>query len=556
MVCASQPLAARIGVDLLKRGGSVVDAAIATNAALGLMEPTSCGVGGDLFALGWDNAEGKVWAYNGSGRSPGDLSSEELMEILKMIDEPEIPLRSALAVSVPGAVEGWQTIHQRYGRLTLAELMAPSIHHARNGFKVTPVIARHWQKARKRYARTPGFAQTYLPHGRAPKAEETFCNPDLAVTYRKIAEGGSQAIYSGPIAQAIVDRVQEAGGHLTVDDLAGHRGQWVDPVSVDYRGYQLWELGPNSQGFAALQMMRLLEGFDLASLGFGSAEALHLMVEAKKLAYADLARYCADPERDLDECGDVTEPCKADLPVGALLRDEYINGRRQLIDPRRASTLPSPDQFSFGAGDTVYLTAADSEGNVVSWIQSNYTGFGTGLVPEGCGFSLQNRGALFSLDPKHPNCYAPDKRPFHTIIPAMVTRDGLPVFSFGVMGGDFQPQGHLQVLTNIIDFGMDVQEAGNAPRWQHVGSQRPVDSLSRVENPENDDFGEVWLELDFHDDKYKKLGAIGHKVRWQDGKGGEFGGYQGIWIDHIDDPKKRNYTGATESRKDGCAIGY
>jgi len=543
MVCASQPLAARIGLDILKQGGSVVDAAIATNAALGLMEPTSCGVGGDLFALGWDNSEGKLWAYNGSGRSPKGLALDELRELLTMIDDEAIPLHSALGVSVPGAVEGWQVIHDRFGRLAMGELLASTIHHARKGFQVTPVIARHWQKTQERYARAPGFARTYLPDGRAPQAGETFHNPDLAATYERIANDGSEAFYAGPIGRTITDSVQEAGGHLTGDDLADHRGEWVEPLSVSYRGHELWELGPNSQGLAALQMVSLMEGFDLASLGSQTAAAMHLMVEAKKLAYADLARHCADPEF-------------ASLPVGALLRDEYIEERRKLIDIGHASSLPAPGQFALGAGDTVYLTTADSEGNVVSWIQSNYTGFGTGLVPEGCGFSLQNRGALFSLDPDHPNCYAPGKRPFHTIIPAMVTRDGLPVFAFGVMGGDFQPQGHLQVLTNILDFGMDVQRAGDAPRWQHVGSQRPIHSLSRVERPEKDEFGELWLEPGFHDDEYKKLESLGHQVRWHDGKGGEYGGYQGLWIDHLDDPKRRVYCGGTESRKDGCAMGY
>ena len=519
------------------------------------MEPTSCGVGGDLFALGWDNGEERLWAYNGSGRSPGGLSLEELKELLEMVDEWEIPLRSALAVSVPGAVEGWNTIHERFGQLSMQELLAPSIHHAREGFKVTPVIAHHWHKAQERYALTPGFASTYLPGGRAPEAGEQFFNPPLADTYESIASSGARAFYAEDIARAIVDRVQEAGGHLSAYDLAHHRGEWVEPLSVTYRGCELWELGPNSQGLAALQMVKLLEGFDLASLGPQTAEVVHLMVEAKKLAYADLARYCSDPdERPKD--GDAIEPGKAGLPVGAFLRDEYLDQRRRLIDPEHASPLPPPGQFVMGAGDTVYLTTADSQGNVVSWIQSNYTGFGTGLVPEGCGFSLQNRGALFSLDPDHPNRYAPGKRPFHTIIPAMVTRDDLPVLSFGVMGGDFQPQGHLQVLTNILDFGMDAQQAGDALRWQHVGSQRPIHRLDQIENPKKDDFGEIWLEPGFSDDEYKKLESMGHRVKWHDGAGGEYGGYQGLWIDSIDESERRVYTGGTESRKDGCAVGY
>jgi len=525
MVCAAHPLAVQIGIDILKKGGTAVDAAIAVNAALGLMEPVSCGIGGDLFAIVWDAKSKKLYGLNASGRAPYLLTIDEV----KRKGYERIPYTGVLPQTVPGCVDGWFELHRRFGKLPMSELLAPAIRYAREGFPVTELIAHYWRLGGERLKDQPNFAETYLPGGRAPEKGEIFKNLDLARTYEIIAEKGRDAFYRGEIARRIDTFEKRIGGYLRLKDFEDHRSTWVEPVSTTYRGYRVWELPPNGQGIAALEMLNILEGFDLKSFGFGSAEYLHLLVEAKKLAYEDRARYYADPDF-------------AKVPVGKLISKEYAAGRRRLIDPMRAArTYPAGD-MAIEHGETTYLVVADKDRNFVSLIQSNYAGFGSGPVPDGLGFCLQDRGALFNLDPEHPNALEPHKRPFHTIIPAMVTKDGYPVFAFGVMGGAMQPQGHVQILCNIIDFGMNIQEAGDAPRVRHMGSSQPNGGVMT-------DGGMVAVETGFDDEVIRMLIEKGHRVVRVNGG---FGGYQGIWWDRGRDL----LVGASESRKDGCAMGY
>jgi len=528
MAATSQPLATQVALDILKRGGTAVDAAIAANAAIGLMEPTGSGVGGDLFAIVWDAKSGKLHGLNASGRSPRSLTLEQLRAELRKLGVSTIPRTGPLPVSVPGAVDGWFELHSRFGRLPMKELLQPAISYARNGFPVTEVIAQGWAANARVLSKYPNFAETFMPGGKPPAKGDIFRNPRLADTLSAIAEGGRDAFYKGEIAQRIERYMRANGGYLTASDLAAHRSEWVEPVSTNYRGYDVWELPPNTQGVAALDMLNIQEPYDLKSMGFGSAEYLHVFIEAKKLAFEDRARYYGDPEF-------------SKIPLGRLLSKEYAARRRALIGEKAALTYPVDNQ-AVDHGDTIYMTVADSAGNMVSLIQSNYRGMGSGMVPDGCGFSLQDRGELFSLQDGHPNVYAPGKRPFHTIIPAFVTRNGKPWLSFGVMGGAMQPQGHVQILVNLIDFGMNLQEAGDAPRARHDGSSEPTGEVMR-------DGGQVVLEQGFSPAVVKALEARGHKVTVEND--GDFGGYQAI---------RRNeqgvYFGASESRKDGAAQGY
>jgi len=534
MAATSHPLASQVALDILKRGGTAVDAAIAANATLGLMEPTGNGGGGDLFAIVWDAKTQKLYGLNGSGRSPQSLSLAKLREELRKLNRNTIPPRGPLPVSVPGAVDGWFELHGKFGKLPMKDLLQPAIAYARNGFPVTEVIAEGWALNAKVLKDYPNYAQTYMPNGRAPAKGEIFRNPLLANTLTTIAEGGRDAFYKGDIAHRIEKYMKANGGYLTAAGLAAHHSEWVEPVSTNYRGYDVWELPPNTQGIAALQMLNILEGYDLKSMGFGSAEYLHLFVEAKKLAFEDRARYYADPGF-------------AKIPLKTLLSKEYAATRRALIKPDKAAleypvdpSLNNPGTLDHG--DTIYLTVADGAGNMVSLIQSNYRGMGSGMTPDDCGFILQDRGELFSLKDGHANVYAPGKRPFHTIIPAFVTRGGKPWLSFGVMGGSMQPQGHVQVLVNMIDFGMNLQEAGDAPRVRHDGSSEPTDEVMR-------DGGEVILETGYSPEAVTALQARGHKVTVEND--GDFGGYQAI-------RRGENgvYFGASESRKDGAAQGY
>ncbi len=531
MVATSQPLATQIALDVLKNGGNAVDAAIAANAAIGFLEPTGNGIGGDLFAIVWSAADGKLYGLNASGRAPLASTLEGVRADVG--DVEEIPGRSPHSITVPGAVDGWFALHDRFGTRPMAELLAPAARYAREGAPVPEYIASLWQRAERSSIREqPGFSAVFLPNGRAPKKGEIFRNPDLARTLERIGEGGRDAFYRGDIAREIDAFCRRTGCPITLADLEAHHSEWVEPVGVPFRGFTLWELPPNGQGIAALQMLRLLEPYDLKGMGHNSAAYLHHLLEAKKIAYEDRARYYADP-------------AFADVPVEELVSEPYANERRRLLDSEHAGNAFDPGDPRAGRGGTIYLAVGDSMGNMVSLIQSNYGGFGSGYSPEGLGFSFQNRGSGFALQAGHPNAFAPGKRPFHTIIPAFVTRDGKPYMAFGVMGGDMQPQGHVQVFLNHVVFGMDVQEAGDAARFQHFGSSSPAGNLARMA-----DGGCVALESGVREEVREKLVSMGHTLcppSWV-----HYGGYQAVrW-----DAENGVYWGATESRTDGQAAGY
>ena len=522
MVATSQPLATQVGLDILKQGGSAIDAAIAANAMLGLVEPTGSGIGGDLFAIVWDAETKQLYGLNASGRSPQSLTAE----VFSAAGLTKIPSFGPLPVSVPGAVDGWFELHNRFGRLPMTSLLSPAIRYARNGFPVSELVAYYWQMNVDRIGHYPGFSPTFMPGGKVPQKGDVFKNPGLAATYEKIATGGRDAFYKGDIARVIAAYMKEQGGYLSYEDLATHTSDWVTPVSANYRGYDVCELPPNGQGIAALQILNILEQYDIEGMGLDSADYIHTFVEAKKLAFEDRAKYYADPAFN-------------DIPVAPLISKGYARERRKLIDPLKAA-----NRYDAGVidGDTVYLTVADSRGNMVSLIQSNYRGMGSGMTPSGLGFILQNRGELFTLEPGHSNEYQPGKRPFHTIIPAMVTRNNKPWLSFGVMGGATQPQMHAQIIVNLIDFGMNLQEAGDAPRFIHSGSSSPTGALMK-------DGGSISLERDFSLSTERELLERGHKL---ENKLGIYGGYQAIMYD----ADKQIYYGASESRKDGQAAGY
>lgn len=522
MVATSQPLATQVALDILKQGGSAVDAAIAANAMLGLVEPTGCGIGGDLFAIVWDAETKQLHGLNASGRSPAALKAEYFTEQ----GLTTIPSFGPLPVSVPGAVDGWFSLHEKFGRLPMTSILSPAIEYARRGYPVSEVVAYYWQMNVDRIGEYEGFADVFMPNGKAPTTGQIFKNPSLAATYEKIATGGRDAFYKGDIARVIGAYMKEQGGFLSYEDLAAHTSEWVEPVSTNYRGYDVWELPPNGQGIAALQILNILEQYDIEGMGFGSVDYIHTFVEAKKLAFEDRAKYYADPAFN-------------DIPVSALISKDYAQKRRALINPDKAAK-----RYDAGVveGDTIYLTVADKDGNMVSLIQSNYRGMGSGMTPPELGFILQNRGELFTLAPNHFNTYEPKKRPFHTIIPAMVTRNNKPWLSFGVMGGATQPQMHAQIVVNLIDFGMNLQEAGDAPRFIHVGSSSPTGALMK-------DGGELSMETGFATEVRRTLYERGHQLS---DKLGIYGGYQAI----LYDADKQVYFGASESRKDGQAAGY
>ena len=529
MVAAGEPLTALAALDVLRAGGTAADAAIAANAVNGVTEPMSCGIGGDLFVLYWDAKTRTLHGLNASGRAPAGMTREVFAE--RGLEE--IPLSGPLPWTVPGCVDGWAELHAKFGRRPWGEVLEPAIRAADEGFAVTEVIAGYWAGARTSLAEHPSSAATYLPGGRAPRHGEVFRNPRLADTLRTIAGGGRDAFYRGPIADALVEFSEENGGFFAAEDFADHASEWVEPASVDYRGYRVWELPPNGQGIAALQMLNLLEPYDLKSMGRG-AGWWHLFAEAKKLAFADRARFYADP-------------AFADVPVAGLISDEYADRRGRLIDPHRAATdVPAGDP-KLGRADTIYLSVVDAERNCCSLIQSNYYGFGSKVAAGELGFALQNRGNLFHLDPDHPNTLEPGKRPFHTIIPAMVTRDaapwdGSPWLCFGVMGGDMQPQGHVQVLVNLIDFGLNLQAAGDAARIEHRGSQTPTGT------PMDPPGGYLVAEPGIPAEVVRDLKRRGHRVV----RGRNGGGYQAVLID----AENGTLRGATEPRKDGVALGY
>jgi gamma-glutamyltranspeptidase/glutathione hydrolase len=581
MVCTSVPAATEVGIEILKRGGSAVDAAIAANATLGLMEPVSNGVGGDLFAIVYSAKENKLYGVNGSGRSPLGLTYDAMKSELAKLHSETIPPRGMLPISVPGCVDAWAELHKKFGKLKLSDDLAPAIRYAEEGFPVTDLIAYYWSFGSRLYKGLPGaFLETYtLPMETArPGADETvdrreggpapnagrrtpgkgdiFKNPDLARTLRLIGEKGREAFYKGEIADKIDAFMRDNGGFLRKTDFEKHTSSWVEPVSVNYRGYDVFELPPNGQGISALQMLNILEGFDLRTTGRNSSETLHTMIEAKKIAWADRAKFYADPDF-------------ATVPLGGLLSKQYATERRKLIDPNHAAKTVEAGSPQNGAdapprrfagisargragsssliddGDTIYMCTADDEGNMVSLIQSNYRGMGSGIVVPGLGFMFQDRGELFSMDPQHANVYAPGKRPFHTIIPGFVMKDGKPWEAFGVMGGGMQPQGHVQVLTNQIDFGLNVQEAGDASRWQHEGDNEPTGEKMNASG------GYVEVESGIPYETVRELRKKGHDVRFDVGG---YGGYQAIKVEMHDG--RRVYVGASESRKDGMAAGY
>ena len=543
MAATEQPLVTQIALDILKKGGSAVDAAIAANAAIGLMQPVLNGIGGDLFAIVYDPKTHKLYGYNSSGRSPmgRDLAKlkAEIEAAYKKAGMPyqaHIPSVGSLPITVPGTVDGWFALHGKFGKLPIKDDLAPAIAYARNGFPVTQLIAAYWKGNMAAFEKYKGLIEesdnarhTYLIDGHAPAQGEIFKNPDLAHTLTLIAGGGRDAFYKGAIAHTIDAYFKRIGGDLRYADFAAHHGEWVTPLSVNYRGYDVYELPPNGQGAAALQMLQILKQYDLKKMGAGSSDTLTAMLEAKRLAFEDLAKWYADPKF-------------AKIPMKGLLSDGYANERRKLIDLAHANPNLGPGDPRLYDGDTIYLTTADKDGMMVSLIQSNYRGMGSGLVADGLGFMFQDRGELYSLDPQSANVYAPGKRPFHTIIPAFVVKDGQPFMSFGLMGGDMQPQGHVQVLTDIIDFGMNVQEAGDAARWRHYGGAEPTGEPSTG-------IGTVEMESGFSPEVKAELEKRGYKIVPGTGN---FGGYQAImW-----DAKRHVYWGASEMRKDGGAAGY
>ena len=521
MAATSHPLATQTAIEVLQRGGNAVDAAIAANAVLGLMEPTGCGIGGDLFAIVWSADDKKLFGLNSSGPAPNNISIEKVLaKNLK-----KIPSYGPLPVTVPGAVAGWKELHDKFGNLPFKNLFQEAIKYSENGFPVTEVVAYYLDLSAQRFNSYPNFKEVWMPTGETPKKGDIFKNPQLASTYKKIANSGGKDFYDGEIAEEIVRFINEQGGYFSIDDLKNYKPEWVDPVSTNYRGYDIWELPPNGQGIAALQMLNMLENYDIQKLGFGSAEYIHLFTEVKKVVYEDRAKYYADQKF-------------SNVPVGELISKEYASSRMNLIDLKKASRSFNPGNLE--DGDTIYLTVSDKHGNMVSLIQSNYRGMGSGMVPKNLGFMLQDRGEMFSLDKSHKNSLVGGKRPFHTIIPAFITKDNKPYISFGLMGGAMQPQGPAQIVINIVDFKMNLQEAGDAPRIRHVGSSQPTGEKML-------DGGYLSLENGISEIEINKLKKLGHKFQYDLGG---FGGYQAIML------KDGVYYGASDSRKDGQASGY
>lgn len=521
MIATSHPLATQIGLDILKKNGTAIDAAIAANIALGLMEPTGSGIGGDLFAIVWDAKDKKLYGLNASGPAPKSIN----LDFFRKQNLTKIPPYGPLPVTVPGAVDGWVKLHERFGNQEFKTLFEPTIAYALNGFPITETIAYYLEKSKDKYNKYPNFSEVWLKDGEMPKKGQIFKNPQLARTLQIIAERGRKGFYEGEIAKTIVDFIQSQGGFLSYEDLSEFHSEWVEPVSTNYRGYDIWELPPNGQGIAALQILNILENYDIKGMSLFSSEYIHLFVEAKKLAFADRAKYYADPKF-------------ARIPISQLISKSYAKERSSLIDLKKSSLIDQPGLLK--DGDTIYLTVSDQYGNMISLIQSNYRGMGSGMVPPGLGFMLQDRGELFSLKEGHVNVIEGGKRPFHTIIPAFITKDNEPFVSFGVMGGATQPQAHAQIVINLIDFGLNLQEAGDAPRIVHSGSSQPTDEVMV-------DGGIVSIEHGFGEEIEHSLKQMGHHTKYVKGI---FGGYQAIML------KDGVYFGASESRKDGQASGY
>jgi gamma-glutamyltranspeptidase/glutathione hydrolase len=526
VIATSQPLATAAGLRVLESGGNAIDAAVTAAAVLSVVEPTMNGPGGDLFAMVYSVKDHQVHGLNASGRAPAAATPEEF----KRRGLQRIPLRGELSVSVPGIVDGWNELLTKHGTRTLAQALEPAIRYARDGYPVSEIIAGQWKEVESLLARDPNAAKTFLIDGKAPAPGDVFRNPALANSLELIAKGGRDVFYKGAIAKAIADDMARRDGLITLQDLANHHADWVEPISTTYRGYQVLELPPNTQGVSALEMLNIMEGFDLRALGHNSAAYLHTLVEAKRIAFADRGAWIGDPS---------TTPPGA---VARMLSKDYATERRKEINPDKAAvadykplslagrTTPGELADPSGHGDTVYLTAADSEGNVVSLIQSLYETFGSGIVAGDTGIVLHDRANLFTLTPGHPNQIAPGKRPFHTLVPAMIMKDGMPWVSFGVMGGDMQAQGHAQVVANLIDFGMNIQDAGEAPRFRHTGNG-------------------LMLESPFLEEVRAGLTSRGHHII---GGRDAFGGFQGIMID----PKTHVLMAGSDPRKDGMAAGW
>ena len=523
MVATSQPLATQVALEIMRKGGNAMDAAVAANAMLGLVEPTGNGIGGDLFAIIWDAKSARLYGLNASGRSPKSISLEWFLEN----DYKKIPSHGPLPVTVPGAVDGWFMIHDRFGKLSMKEILEPTIEYARSGFPVSQLIAYYWNRSIPILSKWPGFNEQFTIDGRAPIEGEIWYNHNLANTLELLANEGRDAFYKGIIAEQIDQYMQKNGGFLEYEDMSSHKGDWIEPVSTNYRGYDVWQLPPNGQGIAVLQILNLMELFDLSNMDSMSPDYVHLFTEVKKIVYEDRAKYYSDISFN-------------DIPVVELISKEYASKRSELIDLKNArDSIPAGAPGNYG--DTIYLTTADSEGNMVSLIQSNYRGMGSGMTPPGLGFILQDRGEMFSLDKTHMNRLEGGKRPFHTIIPGFVTKNNEPWLSFGLMGGAMQPQGHAQILINMIDFNMDVQEAGDAPRIHHTGSSEPTGEIMK-------DGGILNLESGFPYSTIRELMRKGHRIQYANGP---YGGYQAI-------KRAANdvYWGASESRKDGQAAGF
>ena len=521
MAATSHPLATQTAISILRNGGNAIDAAIAANSVLGLVEPTGCGIGGDLFAIVWVEADKKLYGLNASGPAPKKLD----ISYFRKNNLPVIPPYGHLPVTIPGAVQGWAELHKKFGKLEFKKLFTDSINYARSGFPVSETVAYYLNRASEEFSSYPNFADIWMKNGQTPLKGEIFKNPSLANTYQLIAESYGKAFYEGEIAQKIIKFLNKQGGVHEMSDFEDYSIEWVAPVSTNYRGYEIWELPPNGQGIAALQILNILEPYNLNEMGHNSAEYIHLFTEAKKLVYEDRAKFYADPNF-------------SKIPLRTLLSKKYSSDRSKLISPDKAALSYAAGNLEHG--DTIYLTVADKYGNMISLIQSNYRGMGSGMVPDGLGFMLQDRGEMFSLDPQHKNSLVGGKRPFHTIIPAFVTKDGKPFMSFGLMGGAMQPQGHAQIIINLIDFKMNLQEAGDAPRFRHYDSSQPTGEVML-------DGGYLALESGIKFDTIKELQHYGHTIKFEPGG---FGGYQAIMkIDNT-------LYGASESRKDGHASGY
>jgi gamma-glutamyltranspeptidase/glutathione hydrolase len=526
MAATSHPLSTQVALDVLKAGGNAIDAAIAANAMEGVVEPHVNGIGGDLFAIVWDAKTKKLYGLNGSGRSPKSLTLAEF----KKRGLTHIPSTGPLPVSVPGCVDAWFELHKKFGSMPMSKVLEKAVSYARNGFPVHGELASGLARVQANYGKYPNVANHYYPNGKVAGEGDIFKNPNLANTLERLGKEGRDVFYKGDMAKTMDAFMKKNGGFLSYEDLASHTSTWIDPVSVNYRGYDVWELPPNGQGIAALQMLNILEGYDFSKIKVGSAEHIHLFTEAKKLVFEDRAKYYADMDF-------------AKIPVKSLISKEYAAERRKLINPNRASRHLDAGNPALKDGDTIYLTVADKDGNMVSLIQSNYRGFGSGMMPDGLGFMFQDRGEMYSLKEGENNTYAPGKRPFHTIIPAFMTKDGQPIMSFGVMGGAFQPMGHTQIVMNVVDFGMNVQEAGDFPRINHEGSSEPTGEIMEPTG------GTITLESGYSYEVIRELLQKGHQVGYMPGI---YGGYQCIRFD----PIRKVYFGGTESRKDGQAAGY